>query len=41
MPHWQAIFDPVKALSPVIITQGSSALTNSDIAPFVSGFNLF
>jgi len=35
------MLEPVKVLSPVIITHPISAAFNFDIAPFVSGFSLF
>jgi hypothetical protein len=35
------IFEPVRVLSPVIITQPISAAFRTAIAPLVYGFNLF
>ena len=39
--HSNEMLQPVKALSPVIITVGILALYKSSIPSFVYGFNLF
>lgn len=41
MPHLYPMFEPVSALSPVIITTPIFASFNYVIAPLVCGFNLF